>query len=295
MRRFARLGAYVASATLAVTGMTVIAPSAQAADNPAAKQAAASWLASQLTSNGLFGGTCSYDCGNDIDAGFSLLDIGTQSSTVTSMKTHLQDHVLDYITGEAFDDTGSTYAGATAKSLAFADAAGIDPTTYGSREPEDPARVTGEVRWGRRRPDLRHQHLRRLREHPRPGLRRSRTQRLQLDEGTVRPDLPAQAAVRVGLLPAGLQRTRRCQPELQQLGCAEHRHDRDGCDPAVRDRQPVLGHHGSHHQGEVVAGHRAELRRLVRLRGPRQERQRHRSRCDRARATPLPRGRPRSG
>ena len=134
MRRFARLGALVATSALAVSGLvTATAPSAQAllTPSPVAKNAAANWLASQLQTNGLFGGTCSFDCGNDIDAGTSLISIGGHATTVTTMKNNLPGHVLDYITGDSFGDTGSTYAGATAKSLVFAQTAGLTPTSYG--------------------------------------------------------------------------------------------------------------------------------------------------------------------
>ena len=98
MRRFARLGALVATSALTVSGLvTMTAPSASAlmSPDPAAETAAAGWLASQLTDHGLFGGTCSYDCGNDIDAGMSLIAAGTQSATVTAMKNNLPGHVLE--------------------------------------------------------------------------------------------------------------------------------------------------------------------------------------------------------
>jgi hypothetical protein len=133
MRRFARLGALVATSALAVSGvLTATAPSAQAllTPSPTAENAAAQWLASQLTTNGLFGGTCSYDCGNDIDAGISLIAAGTQASTVNAMKTSLPTHVDDYISGGS-TDAGSTYSGAVAKSLVFAEAAGLSTTSYG--------------------------------------------------------------------------------------------------------------------------------------------------------------------
>ena len=134
MRRFARLGALVATSALAVSGVvTATAPSAQAllTPTPTAENAAAQWLASQLTTNGLFGGTCSYDCGNDIDAGISLIAAGTQASTVNTMKTNLPGHVLDYITGDGTGDPGSTYSGAVAKSLVFAEVAGLSTSSYG--------------------------------------------------------------------------------------------------------------------------------------------------------------------
>ena len=47
------------------------------------------------------------------------------------MKSALPGFVNGYITGEAFGDTGSTYAGPAAKSLAFAETSGLDATSYG--------------------------------------------------------------------------------------------------------------------------------------------------------------------
>jgi hypothetical protein len=128
--RTSRIAAYVASGALAFSGLTLVAAPAEAAPDPLPAANGAAWLAGQLT-DGLFGGTCSFDCGNNIDAGLSLREVGGQDAALAEMKDALPPLVEGYITGEAFGDGGSTYAGATAKSLVFAEETGLDSSSYG--------------------------------------------------------------------------------------------------------------------------------------------------------------------
>src|SRR5689334_2528074 len=107
MSHLRRLCALVAAGTLTTTGLvaTLAAP-AQAADidtRPAT--IGASWLAA----------------------------LGGHGTSVTAIRTAIATAVSAgrYITGEEFGDTGSTYAGAVAKTAVFAKAAGGNPTSFG--------------------------------------------------------------------------------------------------------------------------------------------------------------------
>ena len=50
---------------------------------------------------------------------------------MTTVNTALQPKINEYISGDAFGDAGSTYAGATAKAATFARVAGANTTSYG--------------------------------------------------------------------------------------------------------------------------------------------------------------------
>ena len=56
---------------------------------------------------------------------------GQAPPSPTQIRDAVATHINDYITGEAFGDAGSTYAGPTAKALVFAQASGGDPTSFG--------------------------------------------------------------------------------------------------------------------------------------------------------------------
>jgi hypothetical protein len=101
MRRYARLGAYVASLTLAVTTVTAIAPSAQATPvkDPIGVNAGASWLESQLTNGLVHNKQFNFDdYGLTLDFGFALQAVGGHTSTVTAIKNAMASHVDDYVT-----------------------------------------------------------------------------------------------------------------------------------------------------------------------------------------------------
>lgn len=125
--------ALLAASTLAVT---VLGPPALAAPTSASARTddgaitlAGTWLKKELT-NGLIVGEFGADYGLTIDTGLALDQAGDKAG-VTSINTALQPRINDYISGDAFGDAGSTYAGATAKAATFARVAGATPSSYG--------------------------------------------------------------------------------------------------------------------------------------------------------------------
>ncbi len=121
------------------TGLTALAPAASAHEDldprPAAN--AADWLAAQLVDGALPSSFGSPDWGKTIDAGYAFLEVGDHAAEVTDIVDALAaaiDTDGDYISGEPFGDTGSTYAGSTAKAAAFADATGGDPASFGGED-----------------------------------------------------------------------------------------------------------------------------------------------------------------
>lgn len=109
-----------ATAVAAVTATTLSlglgAVSAQAAE-PADTSAA--WLAGELDGGLLPGPFGSPDHGLSLDAFIAFDDLGVESAAETSILDALADDPTAYVSGEAFGDTGSSYAGATGK-LAYA-------------------------------------------------------------------------------------------------------------------------------------------------------------------------------
>ncbi len=130
-----RAAGLAAAATLALTAIAQPASAAQAApviaagaDDGALKLAGV-WLKGQLT-HGLMVGGGYTDFGLTLDAGFAL-DQSAQPEGVARINKAVQPQINDYISGDAFGDKGSTYAGAVAKAATFARVAGSDPTSYG--------------------------------------------------------------------------------------------------------------------------------------------------------------------
>jgi len=128
-----RVAALSACTALAVTGL---ASAPASADPSPAGTSAATWIAGELT-NGLFHfqnpgpPPFEYDeYGLSIDAGFAELAMGNPT-VANKVRDAVAAHINDYITGEAFGDAGSTYAGATAKALVFAQRTGSDATSFG--------------------------------------------------------------------------------------------------------------------------------------------------------------------
>jgi hypothetical protein len=108
---------------------------AQADPSPSGASAG-NWLAGELT-NGLFHfqnpGPPPFeydDYGLSIDAAFAELSMGN-TTVATQIRNAVAAHINDYITGEAFGDAGSTYAGPTAKALVLAQRAGGNPSSFG--------------------------------------------------------------------------------------------------------------------------------------------------------------------
>ena len=128
-----------ASVALLSTALVVsVAAAGQPAQAAAAKPSSpaghgATWLSGQLTGglihNPNFGGFDDY--GLTIDTVFALKAIGGHMPEVRTARNALAANVDNYITGDAFGDPGSTYAGSTAKLLVLAQSTGGDPTDFG--------------------------------------------------------------------------------------------------------------------------------------------------------------------
>jgi hypothetical protein len=122
-------------AAVSTMAIAVVANPASAAPTPAAKTddraitLAGSWLQGELT-DGLVDGGGFTDFGLTIDVGFALDQAGDKAAVATINKA-FQAHVNDYISGDAFGDKASTYAGPVAKAATFARVAGANPTSYG--------------------------------------------------------------------------------------------------------------------------------------------------------------------
>lgn len=129
-----RASSLVLASALALSGVALTAPAATAAGtDPRPLSIGADWLAGQLTSglihNPNFGGFDDY--GLSIDTGFALEAASGHASDVSAISAGLAANIDNYVTGDAFGDTGSSYAGATAKAAVFATSTGADPTSYG--------------------------------------------------------------------------------------------------------------------------------------------------------------------
>ncbi|MBL0747229.1 hypothetical protein [Nocardioides baculatus] len=125
-----RAGALVVAT--AITSTTLLAGTAPAQAHPAGTRAltvGGAWLAAQLE-DGLLIGEFGPEYGPSIDAGLALSEAGNATG-VSAVDTALRGAITSYITGEAYGDVGSTYAGATAKAATFATVAGSDPESYG--------------------------------------------------------------------------------------------------------------------------------------------------------------------
>lgn len=131
-----RLGVLAATTALAAGALGVVTTApAQAApekDNARVK-AGARWLAGQLAS-GPFIAYGAPDWGITIDAATSLLTVGRQDAAVAKVRDGLASGLDSYITGEAWGDAGSLYAGPAAKALTFVQAVGADPRSFGGRD-----------------------------------------------------------------------------------------------------------------------------------------------------------------
>jgi hypothetical protein len=125
-----RAGALVVAT--AITSTTLLAGTAPAQAHPAGTRAlnvGGAWLAAQLE-DGLLIGEFGPEYGPSIDAGLALAEAGNATG-LSAVDTALRGAITSYITGEAYGDVGSTYAGATAKAATFATVAGSDPESYG--------------------------------------------------------------------------------------------------------------------------------------------------------------------
>lgn len=128
-----RAAGLVAASTLALTAVgqpASAAPSTGAGKtDDTAITVAGSWLKGELT-DGLMDAGGFTDFGLTLDTGFALDQAGDKSGVATVNRA-FQPVVNDYISGAAFGDAGSTYAGSVAKAAVFARVAGANATSYG--------------------------------------------------------------------------------------------------------------------------------------------------------------------
>jgi len=122
----------VATATLALVGSGLVTSTASAAPNDA-QAAAASWLADQLT-DGLVHGQYGPDYGLSLDLVFALRELDTEPGAVSQIMSAIGQDPTAYTTGEAFGDTDSQYAGATAKLATAVQVVGQDPASFGGHD-----------------------------------------------------------------------------------------------------------------------------------------------------------------
>ena len=119
-----RAAAMSLGSALALTGLV---QSPASADPSASGTSAAGWIAGKLVNGQLFAE--GYNNGFNIDAGFAELAMGNTAAT-GQVRDALAASVNDYIAFES-GDPGSTYAGPTAKALAFVVQSGGNPTSFG--------------------------------------------------------------------------------------------------------------------------------------------------------------------
>ncbi|WP_395657513.1 hypothetical protein [Nocardioides sp.] len=131
-----RTASLLAVPTLLIAGLVVSGGPASAAPaaapDPAPRAAGADWLEHQLTDGLVHNDQFDIDdYGLSIDVGLALDAVGGHDDTVQAVGDAVAAHLGDYITGDAFGDTGSHYAGAAAKALWYAEVTGADPHSYG--------------------------------------------------------------------------------------------------------------------------------------------------------------------
>ncbi len=122
-----RVAALSVGSSLALTGLAAQSPPASADPSPAGSSAAA-WITGKLVDGQLF--PEDYNNGFNIDAGYAELAMGN-TAAVDQIRTALAGSINGYIAGDDFGDPGSTYANATAKSLAFVVETGGNPASFG--------------------------------------------------------------------------------------------------------------------------------------------------------------------
>lgn len=129
-----RLVAAIAVPALAVSALAAGATSASADPTPSGS-AGSNWLVGQLGENDLiFNDQFEFtDYGLSIDVAFAAVSANVDANRATDVSDAVAANIDEYITGEAFGDTGSTYAGSVAKSLTLAQLTGADATDFGGR------------------------------------------------------------------------------------------------------------------------------------------------------------------
>ncbi|QIK77058.1 terpene cyclase/mutase family protein [Nocardioides piscis] len=128
-RRGAGLAATAALALATLAQPAAAEPTTPAKTDDTAITVAGSWLEDELI-DGLMDAGGYTDFGLTLDSGFALDQAG-EKGAVATINAAFQSVVNDYISGDAFGDKGSTYAGAVAKAATFARVTGANPTSYG--------------------------------------------------------------------------------------------------------------------------------------------------------------------
>lgn len=127
-----RGGVAVLGGSLLASGLVLGGPTppshAHGEADPAPAALAAEWLAGEEAALTGFGG---FGWGASIDVALALDAVPGHQADVDALTDALASHIGDYVTGEGFGDTGSTYAGPAAKAAAYAAAVGEDPTAFG--------------------------------------------------------------------------------------------------------------------------------------------------------------------
>ncbi len=130
----------VTAPVLAVAGLAALPSAAYAVEaDPAPAAAGAAWLAGELT-DGVLVGDYGNDVGLTIDAALALEAVGGRDADLQAIADAVATEVdadntdYNYVSGEAFGDAGSTYAGAVAKTLVLAQITGRDTETFGGED-----------------------------------------------------------------------------------------------------------------------------------------------------------------
>ncbi len=153
MSHLSRRIALVAAPALALSGLVALpsAPSYAAGPttDPAPLAHGAAWLAGELDGGALVG-QYGPTYGTTIDAALALATIGAQPDAVSAISARIETDLDDYVTGEAFGDTGSLYAGAASKAARLRRVRRRDVHRLRRSQPPDRRREPGQHHRGRR-------------------------------------------------------------------------------------------------------------------------------------------------
>jgi hypothetical protein len=128
-----RLGAYVASSALVVSGAVLAAtPAGAVAYDPQPKDQAATWLQDELTSGVVHNAQFDFD---DIaltaDFAFALDAIGGHATAVNDIVDTIEPRAHDEWYTSTFDGVTTTYAGSVAKLMVLVQKTGGTPSSFG--------------------------------------------------------------------------------------------------------------------------------------------------------------------
>lgn len=131
---------------LAATGValaTFTSPAQAAGTSSTPVDAAKTWLLGSLQSD-LLPSSFGANYGGSADASLSLAKIG-DTADAKAVATAIASHIDDYITGDAFGDANSTYAGAVAKAAVTLQTSGISTADVGSSHVDLISKLEGQV------------------------------------------------------------------------------------------------------------------------------------------------------